>query len=163
MKKKIIGILVCMLLMTTSVLAMGVIDTSKTEVVKENIRNFKDDNKQQTNGDCGSVTIILTGNESCMIGAKIRLYTSFGLMIGARGITIQLGTFVSKDVELIQDPDNPFNGSYGAKFDICGFYRVVYIPPDGSNCTSAYKPYVILRPGEVIDIYQVIPIDDGSY
>lgn len=162
MKKKIIGIVVCMLLMTTSVLAMGVIDTSKTEVVKENIRNFKDDNKQQVAGECGTAWIILMGNESCMIGAKIRLYNAFGLMIGPGGITIQTPRFVSEDVELIQDPDNPFNGSYGAKFDICGFYRVMYVPPDGSNCTSAYKPYVTLRPGEVIDIYLVLPIDDGS-
>jgi len=162
MKKKIIGIVVCMLLMTTSVLAMGVIDTNKTEVVKENIRNFKDDNKQQAAEECGSVTIVLTGNESCMIGAKIRLYTSFGLMIGPRGITIQLGQYVQEDVELIQDPDNPFNGSYGAKFDICGFYRVVYFPPVGSNCSGEYEPYVILKDGEAIDIYQVIPIDDGS-
>lgn len=151
-----------MLLMTTSVLAMGVIDTNKTEVVKENLSNFKDDNKQQTAGECGSVTIILTGNESCMIGAKIRLYTTFGLMLGSRVLTIQLPQWTQKDVELIQDPDNPFNGSYGAKFDICGFYRVVYLPPDGSNCTSAYKPYVLLRENEIIDIYQVIPIDDGS-
>jgi len=160
MKKKIIGIVVCMLLMTTSVLAMGVIDTNKTEVVKENIRNFQDGDKPEPTQACGTVWIILTGNESCMIGAIIKLKAAFALMLGGFGITIPLTTSVQANVEQINIPEHPFNGSYGCHFDVCGFFRVVYIPPDGSNCHAKYQPYVVLRPDEEVDIYVVLGIEE---
>jgi hypothetical protein len=151
MRKKIIGILICTLLIATALPAMGM-ELGKVRQATENMN--KGDRQE-----CGTVWIILSGNTTAIIGAKIFLRYSIGLCIGQFVLTPFTWGGISGDIELINDSANPFNGCYGHRFDVCGFYRVSYTAPPDTNCTAAYKPYFILRTGELITEYIVLPVE----
>ncbi len=140
-----------MLLITTALPTMGMA-SSKTRLSKD----FYDKGDRQ---ECGTIWLILEGNESAIIGSKIFLKFAIGILIGEFVITPFSWGGISGDVELINDPDNPFNGYYGHRFDVCGFFRVFYTAPPGTNCTAKYRPYFILREGEIITEYIVMPVE----
>ena len=157
MRKKIIGILFCTLLIAIAIPASG-IELGKTIPAKQII--IPQQNYKGNRAECGTEWIILMGNESAMIGSKIQLQPGLGICFGKIVFTpFTFGIVISYDVELIQDPENPFNGSYGIQADVCGFYRVFYVAPPDTNCTALYKPYFILREGEIITEYIVLPVE----
>lgn len=136
-----------MLVITTALPAMGAIEPSKTFV------------KQSISNACGKITIILIGNESGIINSKIRFYPSIALILFNPYVKSLSSGWVEMDVEKINEPDNPFNGSYAAISDICGFWRVKYMPPLGhQNFMAKNSPYFLLQENEDVDVYIVLPI-----
>jgi len=158
-RKKILGIVVCMLMMIAAIPIMG-LEIGNTRQAKENIVSVPEKlNPSKLNpSGCGRAWIILTGNTSAMIGAKIFIREAISFTMGPFMIMIPEKKGSESDVKLIDDPNNPFNGSYGVSFDVCGLYRVDYINPLGKVHFALYKPYFVLKENELIEEYIILPV-----
>ena len=98
--------------------------------------------------------ILLRGNESAMIGAKIKFFNTFPFFI----LWPRVSSYYFQDVALIEDTSNLFYGWYGASWEGCGCFRAEYKAPQGSSYSGEQKPYFALENGENTEVYVVITV-----
>ena len=145
MKKKLIGILICMLLISTTIPAMGSI-----------LSNYKEGEKS----GCGTCGIILRGPEEAMIGAKINFYWRFlWFAIPWR--------IIEEDVNLIDFSTGtwpaifePYDGLYGCYTFSCDPEKAIYEPPEGTNYYGRQRVDFLLRDG--LEIIVFIDVEGSS-
>lgn len=107
MKKKIMGIFVCTLLILTALPAFGAMNV-----------NVKQENMQED--ICGTAIVVLKGgNETAKQGATVRFYT----MLLCNLIRLP-GVYSDVKVFQVDDPEDPLFGEYIAIFEGCGCYQI---------------------------------------
>lgn len=158
MREKIIGIIIVVLVLTTTLPVGGVMDLKESNVIKEKSFAIKNTNGKAVSLDetCGKAWIICRGNESAMIGAYIYFYNTLLFLRCWKLPSIILRA----PLEIIQDSNHPFNGSYGVSLETCGTFKAIYQAPTSTNYQALQSPFFTLQgdKGDSIELYVMIDI-----
>ena len=138
MKKKRIGIIICMLLIATAIPVMGTTNAIRNKIISDEKNLIEETTPVDI---CGSATVILLGNETGKIGAKVRFYDMIGPFVRLfRYVDIPV-VLVDENYpnELIRDI---YFGEYACTFEgDCGRYMAKAICPNGycGNYTQTFE------------------------
>ena len=126
MRKKIIGILVCTLLIATALSAAGAVNVNKNQLAKDE----KNDGLGNDPVDiCGTASVVLLGNDDGKIGAKVRFYQMIGPIV-------LIFRFVDIPVVLVdenypnEEVRNRYFGEYACTMQGCGRYMAKALCPN---------------------------------